>query len=442
VDSDISITIEPAPEKMHGMTGKPPGAAKDDTGIATSRVMLLLLVAMTGVAPISLYMLVPALPVLATTFGRDISIAQMTVSLYMVGIACSQIIMGPLSDRFGRRPVLLAGLGLMVAASAACIFADTLPQLIAARFLQALGGATGMVVSRAIIRDLYSRERISAMISLVIAVMMIAQMLSPLTGGLLETAFGWRAIFYVITAASLLIAVAIALALPETRRDRTGAGGFRGDVGSLFKSRAFIGYLLSQVLASQIIFTFAGAGPYVVVTQMGRSSAEYGAWFATTGLAYLIGNLFCVRFAPRHSLENLIWFGLALQFLGSLLNLVWGIAGLNQAPAWLFGTQMLVMFANAFVMSNSAAGAISVRPDAAGTASGAMGFLQMGIGSLFSQFGAWLGGHFATPVALNIAIVILSMGCASTMIFLVPRRDVVVSEELIEQAEEEESGLL
>src|SRR6476661_2908038 len=425
---------------MHGVVGKPPGAAAN--AVATSKMMLLMLVAMTGVAPISLYMLVPALPMLATTFGRDISVAQMTVSLYMVGIACSQIIMGPLSDRFGRRPVLLAGLGLMVAASGACIFAENLPQLIAARFLQALGGATGMVVSRAIIRDLYSRERISSMISLVIAVMMIAQMLSPLTGGLLETAFGWRSIFYAITAVSLVIAIALALALPETRRLRTEAGGFRGDVGSLFRSRAFIGYVLCQVLASQIIFTFAGAGPYIVITQMGRSSAEYGAWFATTGFAYLIGNLFCVRFAPRHSLENLIWFGLALQFLGSLLNLLWGITGLNQAPSWLFGTQMLVMFANAFVMSNSAAGAISVRPDAAGTASGAMGFLQMGIGSLFSQFGAWLGGNFATPVALNIAIVILSIGCASTMIFLVPRRDVVVSEELIEQAEEEESGML
>ena len=427
---------------MHGVTGRPPGAANDRAGNAPPRIMLLLLVAMTGVAPISLYMLVPALPVLATTFGRDISIAQMTVSLYMVGIACSQIIMGPLSDRFGRRPVLLTGLSLMVAASAACIFAETLPQLIAARFLQALGGATGMVVSRAIIRDLYSRERISSMISLVIAVMMIAQMLSPLTGGLLETAFGWRSIFYVITAASLVIAVAIALTLPETRRDRAEAGGFRGDVGSLFKSRAFIGYVLCQVLASQIIFTFAGGGPYIVVMQMGRSSAEYGAWFATTGFAYLIGNLFCVRFAPRHSLERLIWFGLALQFLGALLNLIWGIAGLNLAPSWLFGTQMLVMFANAFVMSNSAAGAISIRPEAAGTASGAMGFLQMGIGSLFSQFGAWLGGHFVTPVPLNIAIVLLSAACASTMIFLVPRRTLVVSEELIEQAEEEESGLL
>jgi Bcr/CflA subfamily drug resistance transporter len=288
---------------MHGAMGKPPAAAKDDNG-ATSRVMLLLLVAMTGVAPISLYLLVPALPQLATAFSRDISIAQMTVSLYMVGIACSQIIMGPLSDRFGRRPVLLAGLTLMVMASVACIFAQTLPQLIAARFLQALGGATGMVVSRAIIRDLYSRERIGAMTSLVIAVMMIAQMLSPLTGGLIETAFGWRAIFYLITAASLVIAVAIALMLPETRRDRVEAGGFRGDVGSLITSRAFVGYMLCQVLASQIIFTFAGGGPYIVVTQMGRSGAEYGAWFAATGFAYLIGNLFCVRYAPRHSLEK------------------------------------------------------------------------------------------------------------------------------------------
>src|SRR6202051_3929641 len=126
---------------MHGVLGKPRGVA-DNTDIATSRVMLLLLVAMTGVAPISLYMLVPALPQLATVFGRDISVAQMTVSLYMVGIACSQIIMGPLSDRFGRRPVLLAGLSLMVAAGGGRLFVENLPQLIAARFLQALGGAT------------------------------------------------------------------------------------------------------------------------------------------------------------------------------------------------------------------------------------------------------------------------------------------------------------
>jgi MFS transporter, DHA1 family, multidrug resistance protein len=423
---------------MHGVI-KPPSLAIKD--VAASKLMLMLLVVMTGVAPISLYILVPALPVLAKTFDSSISLAQMTVSLYMVGIACSQLVMGPLSDRFGRRPVLLSGISLMVAASVVCVFAESLPQLIAARFFQALGGATGMVVSRAIIRDLYARDQISTKISLVIAVMMIAQMLSPLTGGLLETAFGWRAIFYVITAASLATVIGIALLLPETRV-RAPGNGFRGDVGSLFTSRAFVGYMLCQVLASQIIFAFAGGGPYIVVTQMGRNSAEYGAWFATTGFAFLIGNVFCVRFAPRHSLEKLIWFGLALQLAGSLLNLVWSVTGINQMPLWLFGTQMIVMVANAFVMSNSAAGAISVRPDAAGTASGAMGFLQQGIGSLVSQLGAWLGGHFTTTLPLMAFIFALSLGCASAMIFLVPRRTVVVSEELMEKAEEEESGML
>ena len=212
---------------MHGVMGKPPGAATDERGLAQSRLMLLMLVVMTGVAPISLYMLVPALPVLAATFQSDISVAQMTVSLFMVGIACSQLIMGPLSDKFGRRPVLLAGLTLMVVASVGASLAQTLPQLIAARFLQALGGASGMVISRAIIRDLYPRERVGAMISLVIAVMMVAQMLSALAGGLLEITFGWRAIFYFITAASLSVAILIAIALPETRRARSeSSGGF------------------------------------------------------------------------------------------------------------------------------------------------------------------------------------------------------------------------
>jgi DHA1 family bicyclomycin/chloramphenicol resistance-like MFS transporter len=429
---------------MHGVI-KPPASGRNlasHRNLATSKLMLALLVVMTGIAPISLYMLVPALPVLAKSFNSSISLAQMTVSAYMVGIACSQLVMGALSDRFGRRPVLLAGISLMVAASLACVLAESLPQLIAARFFQALGGASGMVISRAIVRDLYARDQISARLSLVIAVMMIAQMLSPLTGGLLETAFGWRAIFYLITAASLATVIAIAFLLPETRRVRAAGNGFGRDVASLFASRAFIGYLLCQVLASQIIFAFAGGGPYIVVTQMGRNSAEYGAWFATTGLAYLIGNVLCVRFAPRHSLERLIWFGLALQLAGSLLNLIWSVTGINQMPLWLFGTQMIVMIGNAFVMSNAVAGAISVRPDAAGTASGAMGFLQQGVGALVSQLGAWLGGHFATTLPLMSLVFVLSLGCAASMVFLVPRRGMVVTEELIGQAEEEESGML
>jgi DHA1 family bicyclomycin/chloramphenicol resistance-like MFS transporter len=410
----------------------------------TSWKLLLMLVAMNGIAPVSLYILVPALPILAKTLGSDVSAVQLNVSLFMVGLAISQLLTGPLSDRFGRRPVLLAGLGLAVIATIICMFAQTLPQLIAGRFLQALGGATGMVMSRAIIRDLYPRERVGGMISLVIAVMMIAQLLSPLIGGLLETSFGWRAIFYFMAATSIAITVGIALGLPETRPRQTSAddSGFLKDVRALSASRIFIGYVLCQMLASAIIFTFAGGGPYIVVDQMHRSTAEYGVWFATSGLAYLIGNLVSVRLSPRYGIDRMIWLGIALQIGGSIINMIWGITGLNQMPSWLFGTHMIVMFGNAFAMANASAGAISIRPQAAGTAAGTMGFLQMGFGSICSQLGAYLGGQFATPLPLNMAILMISASCAVVIVLLVPRTYVPVTAEKIIEAEGEETGLI
>lgn len=407
-------------------------------GRATA-MTLVLLVAMNGIAPISLYMLVPMLPQLATRFGEDISVAQLTVSLYMVGMAGSQLVMGPLSDRFGRRPVLICCFALVVAANIACIFAETLPQLIAARVAQATGGAAGMVISRAIIRDLYPRHRVGGMISLVIAVMMIAQMLSPLTGGMIDHLFGWRAIFYALAGFTGITTIAILLALPETRPRRLAgrAGGFVGDVRALAASPAFIGYVLCQMLASAIIFTFAGGGPYLVINHMGRSASEYGAWFGSAGFAYMIGNLVSVRLSPRYGLDRMIWLGLSIQLAGALLNAIWGFTGLNQTPSWLFGTHMIIMFGNAFAMSNASAGAISVRPEASGTASGAMGFLQMGFGALCSQGGALLGGRFATPLPLNLAILAISMACATAIVLLVPRRRSAAPSETLVEAEEE-----
>lgn len=411
---------------------------------ATPWKILPLLVAMNGIAPISLYMLVPMLPLLATTFQQDISVAQMTVSLYMVGMACSQLVMGPLSDRYGRRPVLVLCFALVVIANIGCIFAQTLPQLIAGRFLQAIGSAAGMVISRAIVRDIYDRNRVGGMISLVIAVMMIAQMLSPLAGGLLDHWFGWRSIFYVLAIVTTLTVLAIMLALPETRRaePKTRGDSFLKDVRALSSSNAFLGYVLCQMLASAIIFVFAGGGPYVVVDHMERSTTEYGLWFATAGFAYMMGNLASVRLSPRYGLDRMIMIGLILQIAGSILNVVWGVTGLNQMPSWLFGTHMIVMFGNAFAMSNASAGAISVRPQAAGTASGAMGFLQMGFGSLCSQLGAVLGGHFATPLAMNVTMLMLSLACAAAIIFLVPRNSGYVTEEKMIEAEERESGIM
>ena len=411
---------------------------------STSWKLLLLLVAMNGIAPVSLYILVPALPILVKTFNTDVSAVQLNVSLFMVGLAISQLVTGPLSDKFGRRPVLLAGLMLMTAATIACIFAQTLPQLIGARFFQAVGGGTGMVMSRAIIRDLYPRERVGGMLSLVIGVMMIAQLLSPLIGGLIETSFGWRAIFYFMAATATFVTVSIAWELPETRRvvAKTSDSGFFNDVRALSANRVFIGYVLCQMLASAIIFTFAGAGPYIVVDQMHRSSAEFGLWFATSGFAYMMGNLVAVRLSPRFGLDRMIWLGLALQIAGSILNTVWGITGINQQPSWLFGTHMIVMFGNAFAMSNASAGAISIRPQAAGTASGTMGFLQMGFGSLCSQLGAFLGGQFVTPLLLNLAVLSLSATCAAVIALLVPRSNKFVSEDAMIEAEEQESGVI
>ena len=424
------------------MTDNNIAAAKIATG--TSWKILLLLVAMNGIAPVSLYILVPALPVLVKTFNTDVTSVQLNVSLFMVGLASSQLVTGPLSDKFGRRPVLLAGLLLMSAATIACVFATSLPQLIGARFFQAVGGGTGMVMARAIIRDLYPRERVGGMLSLVIAVMMIAQLLSPLIGGLIETSFGWRAIFYVMAATAIVITASIAIGLPETRRvvAKTSDSGFINDVRALSSNRVFIGYVLCQMLASAIIFTFAGAGPYIVVDQMHRSSAEFGLWFATSGFAYMMGNLVSVRLSPRFGLDRMIWLGLALQIAGSIINAIWGFIGWNSAPSWLFGTHMIVMFGNAFAMSNASAGAISIRPQAAGTASGAMGFLQMGFGSLCSQLGAFLGGQFATPLTLNIAVLSLSAACAAVIAFLVPRSNKFVSEDAMIEAEEQETGVI
>jgi DHA1 family bicyclomycin/chloramphenicol resistance-like MFS transporter len=413
-------------------------------GARQSRTVLILLVAMNGVGPVSLYLLVPVLPFLARLFDTSVASVQLNVVLFMIGLAVSQLITGPLSDRFGRRPVLLGGLGLSVAATIACIFAQTLPQLVTARFFQALGGASGMVMCRAIIRDIYPREQIGGMISLVTAVMMIAQMISPLIGGVLDIYFGWHSIFYFMAAASLLVTVGIALGLPETRRRQVTSDdpGFFQDLRALSSSRTFISYVFCVMLASAIIFIFAGGGPYIVVDQMGRSTAEYGLWFATAGVAYMTGNLVSVRLSPRYGIDRMIRIGLVLQIAGSIINVLWGVLGINQMPTWLFGTHMIVMVGNAFAMANAAAGALSVRPRAAGTAAGIMGFLQFGCGSLFSELGAYLGGDFATPLPVNIAILLTSMACAAAIVFILPRNTNPVSTEEMIEAEESEAGIM
>ena len=382
-----------------------------------------LLIALSGLGPMSMQAIMPALPALAAHFSRDISVAQLAISLYLVGLACSQLVVGPLSDKFGRRPVILAGLFLLVLSNVAACLAVSLEQVIAARIVQALGAAAGLAVGRAMIRDLYDRDRAASMIGIVVGSMMIAPMLGPFVGGMLETSYGWRAIFWFLGAVSLVIFLWAWATLPETRRFSTGPGatGFLQDVRALVASPQYHGFVIAQALAAGTFFIFASGGAYVTILQMGRSSAEYGAWFGTGAIAYMAGNLMSARFTPRFGGQRMIWFGLALQVFGSVLTLIQGLIGLNVNPSWFFITQMIVAYGNGFVMSNLAAGAISVRPQAAGTASGVLGFVQMAFGAIMSQLGAHLGGDYKTTVPLNFAGVILSLLCALVVWSLVTR---------------------
>lgn len=397
------------------------GAAKPAAAIPAG--FLPLLIAMSGLGPMSMQALMPALPALAAHFGQDISVAQLAISLYLVGLACSQLVVGPLSDRFGRRPVIVSGLLLMVLANLGGCLAVSLHQVIGARIVQALGAAAGLAVGRAMIRDLYDRDRAASMIGIVVGSMMIAPMIGPFFGGVLETTYGWRSVFWFLGAVSLVIFLWAWATLPETRRVRTGpnAAGFFHDVRALIASPQYHGFVIAQALAAATFFIFASGGAYVTIVQMGRSSAEYGAWFALGSIAYMGGNLTSARLTPRLGGQRMIWIGLSMQVIGSLVNLTWGILGLSAHPAWFFITQMIVAYGNGYVMSNLAAGAISVRPQAAGTASGVLGFVQMGFGAMMSQLGAHLGGDYKTTVPLNLAGVILSLLCALVVWALVTR---------------------
>lgn len=382
-----------------------------------------LLIALSGLGPMSMQAIMPALPALAAHFSSDISVAQLAISLYLVGLACSQLVVGPLSDKFGRRPVILAGLFLLVLSNVAACLSVSLEQVIAARIVQALGAASGLAVGRAMIRDLYDRDRAASMIGVVVGSMMIAPMIGPFFGGTLETIYGWRAIFWFLGTVSVVIFAWAWTMLPETRRINKGpaAAGFFHDVRALMASPQYHGFVMAQAIAAGTFFIFASGGAYVTILQMGRSSAEYGAWFALGSIAYMAGNLMSARFTPKFGGQRMIWFGLTLQVLGSVINLAWGLIGLNVNPSWFFITQMIVAYGNGFVMSNLAAGAISVRPQAAGTASGVLGFVQMAFGAIMSQLGSHLGGDYKTTVPLNLAGVILSLLCALVVWGLVTR---------------------
>ncbi len=391
-------------------------ASEPQSKQATPWRLLALLMAMTAIGPATLNILVPALPALVKQLESDTGTVQFTLSLYLLSLATAQLLLGPLSDRFGRRPVVLAGLALNVAASLAAIAASSIGALIGARVVQAVGASSGIVIGRAIIRDLYERDRAAAMIGLVTTAMVIAPMISPLIGGILDTTFGWEAIFLFISVLSGAVLLWAVIVLPETRPANVAhtPGMLIREWRALIGNAKFHGYVLCGALGSAPFFTFLGGGPHVVVTLMGRTSAEYGVWFAVTSFGYMIGNFTASRLSQRFGVDGMIMAGIGFELIGASLTAVL-VATLPEAgPAIIFLPQLVISYGNGLLLPNAIAGAISVRPQAAGAASGMAGFAQMAVGAASTQIVsiALAGASNAMPMAWMLVIMVVATGVA------------------------------
>jgi DHA1 family bicyclomycin/chloramphenicol resistance-like MFS transporter len=378
--------------------------------------LLFLLIAMTAIGPLSLNILVPAVPGLVLALSTDTAAVQLTISLYLLGLAAAQLVLGPLSDRFGRRPVVLAGLALTAISSAAAIITSSIAGLIISRVIQSIGASVGIVVGRAIIRDLVDREHTAATIGLVTTAMVVAPMVAPLIGGLLDTAFGWQAIFIFVAVSSALVFVWALLVLPETRKQHIDAPRrhFWSDLRLLFSSKEFLAYVAASTFASGSFFVFLGGAPHVSVTMMGRTSAEYGAWFMLNSIGYMSGTFLAARLSVRYGLDKMIHWGLMIQLVMAGMAAVLAAFFFSLGPAIIFIPQLLISLGNGMVIPNAVAGAVSVRPEMAGTASGITGFVQMAFGAGMAQLAAWLVAGASSGLPLPLTMVAISIvGVAS-----------------------------
>lgn len=368
------------------------------------RILLPILVAVTGVGPLAMHIILPSMPGLQTVFATDYGTVQLALSVYLFGIAASQLAYGPLSDRFGRRPILLAGQCLFLIGSLACLTAQSIEWLIAGRIVQALGGAAGMVLTRAIIRDLYDRDRAASMLAYVTMAMVVAPMMAPTLGGYLDGAFGWRSSFIFVTAVGALALLFAATKLPETHREERvpiSVIGLFGGFGTLLGIRRYYGYFLPLTFGTSAFFAFLAGAPYVTVEVMGFTAADFGLAFIAITLMFMAGNFTAARISTRLGIDAMLSLGALVSVVAGAGLLVATLLDVMTGPL-LFGLMGLIATGNGLTMPNALAGAVSVAPRLVGAASGLTGFLQMMISALVS----YLVGRmvYAEPQTLGMAI--------------------------------------
>jgi len=377
-----------------------------------SRLFLVVLVGATALGPLAIQIFLPSLPSIQADLEVSGPVAQLVFSLSMAAIAIAMLIYGPLSDRFGRRPTLVAGLILYLIGSLLSTLAPSIAVLILGRTVQAVGGAAPLALTRTIIRDLYGRERAASMIAYVTMAMVIAPMMAPAIGGYLNDLIGWRANFAFCGIAGVLVTVLVVARLPETHRDRVaipGIGHMLASFVHLLRNPAFRGFALQSAFCLASFFSFAAAAPYVVIVVMARSSSAYGLFFMVISLAFMLGNFIAGRISERVGVERMVLIGSSLSVSATVLSLICLIT-VGWVPWALFGPSILLAVGNGLSVPNAMAGAISVDPRAAGAASGLAGFLQMLVAAGFAQLaGMWQNGTPYPMVGFMIAASALAL---------------------------------
>ncbi|MCU4182152.1 multidrug effflux MFS transporter [Bosea sp. BH3] len=353
---------------------------------------LAILVAISALQPIALNLLAPATPALTRHFASNYATIQLTLTLFLVSVALTQLVVGPLSDRFGRRPCVNAGIALFVLGSVLGALAPSTSVLLLARVLEGAGSGAVFALSRAIIRDSADRDEAASQIASVTMVMVVAPMLSPWLGGQIDTAFGWRAIFLVMAVFGIAVLMLTVTRLPETAPHvgmRSSLLGVFRAFPTLVRNREFVLNVAAGSSATSAFFVFIAAAPYIVVETMGRGSDTYGAYFMLNALGYMIGNFTMSRLAVRLGTPRMVRLGLVISFVGTAISLA-----LSLSPWWTPLTLFLPLAVNAIgnglTIPGATAEALSARPDLAGSAAGLLGATQLGISAALTVLISWL----------------------------------------------------
>lgn len=366
--------------------------------------LLLILGALSAFGPLAIDFYLPSFPTLARAFATDVEHVQLSLAAYFAGLAIGQLAYGPLADRFGRRKPLLVGVMLFSLASLACALAPSLEWLIAARFVQALGGCAGMVVSRAVVRDLCDPISSAKVFSQLMLVMGLAPILAPLGGGLLLSTLGWPSIFICLTLFSFVCLLAVAKWLPETLAKDSPPAPLRGALGEykrLFADLPFLGYALTGGFAIAGMFAYIAGSPFVFIELYGIPAEHYGWLFGSNALGFILVaqlNAWLVaRHGPAYWLGKTVWFYLACG-LALLLVAVGKPQTLWPLLVPLFGC----IASLGILLPNASACAMVGQGRHAGSASALLGSLQFVIAASAAAMVGVLHDGSAWPIAVVI----------------------------------------